>query len=298
VTWELAWRNTFRNPRRSAIGVLAVMAGMMALVVVGGVIEFTVRGLRERTIRTQTGHLQLTRVGHPAPGAAVPADDLIDDFPALAARLRVLPHVRVVAARLSFAGLVSAGGMTRACRGIGVVAASEEQLTSFETLVAGRPLGPALSDGAIVGRELFAALGGRLGQPLTLLTTTVDGTLNTLDVRVAGAGQTGSPEDDAVSVEVPLAVAQRLLNTARVETVVVLLDATEHTEEVAALVGDAIKTHPHALELRTWDELAGRYHRVVAMYRGIFRVMQVLIAAVVLVSIATAMTVAVFRPGP
>lgn len=295
MTWGLAWRNIFRNKRRTAITFLAIVAGMVALVVFGGFIEFTFWGLRESTIHTQIGHIQLHRTGYAERGAAAPGTYLIEDFQSLQALLLQIPHVQVVTARLSFAGLISAGDQTLTCKGTGVLPQSEEELSTFETLIAGQPLSQGPQDGGIIGSELAKALGRKVGETLTLLTTTLDGTLNAMDFQLAGIGQTGSLEYDSVFVKLPLAMVQRILNTTKVETVVVLLDETEHTPDVAATIRQAIRQNGLDLELQTWDQLAPFYHRVVAMYQGIFQVIKVIIATIVLFSIANTMTMSVFE---
>lgn len=295
MTWGLAWRNIFRNPRRTAITFLAIASGMVALVVFGGFMEFTFWGLRESTIRTQIGHIQLHRKGYAARGAAAASNYLIGDFQSLEALLLRIPHVEVVSARLTFAGLISTGDQTLTCKGTGVLPRSEEELSTFETLIAGQPLSQGPPEGGIIGSELAKALGRKVGEALTLLTTTLDGTINAVDFHVAGIGQTGSLEYDSVFVKLPLGTVQRLLNTTKVETVVVLLDETERTQEVAATIRQAIGEKGLDLELQTWDQLAPFYHRVVAMYRGIFRVIKVIIASIVLFSIANTMTMSVFE---
>ncbi len=295
MIWGLAWRNVFRNMRRTTITLLAIVSGMVALIVFGGFIEFTFWGLRETTIRTQIGHIQLQGAGYSDRGAAAPGNYLIEDFPSLEALLLKIPHVKVVTARLTFAGLISTGEQTLTCKGTGVLPRSEEEMSTFETLIAGQPLSQGPPDGGIVGSELAKALGRKVGDPLTLLTTTLDGTINAKDFQLAGIGQTGSLEYDSVFVKLPLPMVQRLLDTTKVETVVVLLDDTERTPEVAAEIRRLIGEKRLTLELHTWDRLAPFYHRVVAMYRGIFQVIRVIIAALVLFSIANTMTMSVFE---
>ncbi|MFQ5520504.1 MAG: ABC transporter permease, partial [Candidatus Methylomirabilia bacterium] len=268
---------------------------MVALIVFGGFIEFTFWGLRESTIRTQIGHVQLHREGYAERGAAAPGNYLIEDFPSLRTLLLKIPHVEVVTARLTFAGLISTGDQTLTCKGTGVIPLSEEQLSTFEALIAGQPLTQGPPDGTVIGSELAKALGRKVGDQLTLLTTTLDGTINAMDVQLAGIGQTGSLQYDSVFVKLPLATVQRLLDTTEVETVVVLLDETEHTPTVAESIRRVIRENGLGLELRTWDQLAPFYHRVVAMYQGIFQVIKVIIAAIVLFSIANTMTMSVFE---
>jgi putative ABC transport system permease protein len=292
---RLAWRNVLRNARRTALSGLAIASATAALIVFGGFVEFTFWGLRESTIHTQIGHVQLHREGWAAQGGAATADHLVEDFAAVRAALSEIPEVRVITARLTFAGLVTAGARTLAVRGVGVLPTLEERLATFETLVDGRVLSGGPPDGGIVGSELAKALGVRIGDRPTLLTTTRDGALEAEDFELVGIAQSGSLDFDSVFVKVPLPMVQRLLRIDGVESIVLLLDDTRHTGRVAAHVRRLNEEHRLGLEVATWDELAPFYHRVTATYRALLRVVAVIIVSVVLFGIANTMTMAVLE---
>jgi len=55
----LALRNIFRNKRRTLITFLAIISGMVGLIVFGGFVEYSFWGLRESTINSQLGHIQV-----------------------------------------------------------------------------------------------------------------------------------------------------------------------------------------------------------------------------------------------
>lgn len=54
---RIAFRNVFRNRRRSSITTLVLIVGTMALILFGGYKEISFYGLRESTIRNRVGHL-------------------------------------------------------------------------------------------------------------------------------------------------------------------------------------------------------------------------------------------------
>jgi len=69
TTALLALHNIFRNKRRTAI-VFSISAAMSAMILFGGFINYTFEGLRESTIRTQLGHLQIAQRGYFEQGAS------------------------------------------------------------------------------------------------------------------------------------------------------------------------------------------------------------------------------------
>src|SRR5215467_11635102 len=69
---RLAMRNMLRNRRRTLLTLLAIMAGMTSVIVFGGFISYTYWGLREMTIHSQMGHLQVYKAGYSEHAVADP----------------------------------------------------------------------------------------------------------------------------------------------------------------------------------------------------------------------------------
>jgi putative ABC transport system permease protein len=291
----LALRNILRNKRRTGITFLAIISGMIGLIVFGGFIEFSFWGLRETTIRTQLGHIQIYKRGYLEKGVADPGKYLIDNPAEVEKLIADIPETVMVTARLTFSGLISSGDKTLTCQGIGFDPAKEEEMSSFETIVEGEQLWPDMTDKGVVGLELMRGLGAEVGDYLTILTTTTEGMINAVEFQVAGVAQTGSKDYDSVFVKLPLTLVQRLLNTNAAEKIVVLLNDTESLGQVVSDIENSIKENDFDLEYQTWGELATYYHKVVALYNGLFDVIKVIIGAIVLFSIANTMTMSVFE---
>ena len=82
----IAALNILRNGRRSAITILSIAVGCCALTCFGAFISFTFEGLRETTIRTQLGHMQIYAEGYWEKHVSDPAAVMIHDVAALGAR--------------------------------------------------------------------------------------------------------------------------------------------------------------------------------------------------------------------
>jgi len=291
----LALRNIFRNKRRTSITFLTIISGMVGLIIFGGFVEYSFWGLRESTIRTQLGHIQIYKKGYTDEGVANPSKYLIDDFQDIEELLYKIPYVELVTARLSFSGLISTGEKTLICKGNGVIPEREAKLASFEEIIDGEGLFEEGKEEVVIGSEMQKSLGAKIGDYLTIFTTTPSGMMNAVDVKLIGIARSGAKDYDAVFVKIPLTVVQQLSLTDRVESIVILLDKTEHTKEVAKRLNLLFKEKELDLEIKTWDELAPFYHAVVKLYNGIFHVIKVIIAIIVLFSIANTMTMSIFE---
>ena len=292
---SLAVRNIFRNRRRTAITVFSIVVGFAAMACFGGFIEFSFEGLRENTIRTQLGHLQIYAQGYAEKRVSDPESVLIADPEEVISRIGRLPGVAAVTPRLSFSGLGSTGNATVNVSVVGVDPEGEEEFSEFETLVAGRPLDPDEPETGLIGEELRRGLGAEIGDWVTVLTSSFDGVINAIDFRVSGVVRTGSREYDSVFVKVPIALAQRAKETGDVERIVVLLDDTDDLPAVQPRVTEILSAFDREFEVRRWDELAGFYDAVVSLYTGLFTVFAAIVGVVVMFSVANTMTMAVFE---
>ena len=292
---SLSVRNIFRNGRRTAITVFSIVIGFAAMACFGGFIEFSFEGLRENTIRTQLGHLQIYAHGYWKKRVSDLESVLIADPDEVMERIADLPGVATVTPRLSFSGLGSTGNATVNMSVIGVDPEGEQDFSDFEILVEGRTLEPDDPEAGLIGEELRNGLGAEIGDWVTVLTSSFDGVINAVDFRVAGVVRTGSKEYDSVFAKVPIELAQRAKETEEVERIVVLLENTEDLQELQPRIEEILSKLDRKFEIRRWDELAGFYDAVVALYTGIFTVFAGIVGVVVMFSVANTMTMAVFE---
>ncbi|HBA55396.1 MAG: ABC transporter permease [Syntrophorhabdus aromaticivorans] len=297
-TLILAIKNIFKNRRRTVITFLAITSGMTGLIVFGGYMEFTFMGLRESTIRTQLGHVQVAKKGYFEKGLANQGKYLIRESESVERVLARMPEVKLVTSRLTFSGLISTGERTLSCKGFGINVAEENagDMNTFETVVDGQQLDESTGPGdGVVGVELMKALGAKVGDYLTLLTTTIDGTMNALEFKVVGVAETGSKEYDSVFVKLPLPFVKRLVNCNAVEKFMVLLNDTDDLGKATKRINGLLATDLQGMEYRTWSELADFYLKVERLYRGIFDIIIFIVGIIVLFSIANTITMSVFE---
>ena len=293
---RLATKNVFRNTRRTIITGLVLVFGATALILAGGFVSSSFRGLRESTIHGQLGHLQVYSKDFFKAEEERPLALGLDKSDGLKKSILALPHVRLGMARVEFTGLLSNGDKSSIFLGRGIEPDKEAQLTDFSRSIdTGAFLrsdtGVDKDAEVLLARGLAKSLHARVGDYLTLMTTTSAGALNAMDVRVAGIYSTGVPEFDERALMVKLEAAQQLLHSNKVSKLVVVLDETDRTEDVAA----AIQRLLPDTSLRRWDELATFYRAVVQLYRTIFLFLGVIIFIVVVLSCSNTMMMSIFE---
>jgi len=294
---KLAIRNVFRNRRRTLITLAAMGFGAAAIIVFGGFVNAIYWGVRESTIRSQVGHIQLYRKGFSEKGNLAPYDFLIRDYAALRAELLKIEHVKTVTARLGFSGLVSTGDTTTSFVGSGVHPEGETDLSSQSVIVDGKDLTSRDPRGITLGIGLARAFGVKPGDDLTLLTTTKAGSINALAVKVRGVWESGEKAYDDRFLKTALPEVQRLLDVenGEVQSVVLLLDRTDNTAAVRERIERLIGERWLELEIKTWEDLALRYHQVRELFGRIFAVLTLIVSIMVVFGITNTMTMAIFE---
>lgn len=271
----------------------AVGFGVAALIVTGGFVRDLYYKLGEAIIHSQTGHLQVARPALFGRGSRSPEKYLIPGFKAVASKLAHLRHVKEVAGRLSFLGLLSNRHTELPILGEGIEPGKEPELMTALTILEGRSLTAHDRYGVLVGEGLAKKLDLKPGSEVTLLATTVDGAMNSVDVQVAGVFRSFSKDYDARAVKMPLQTAQELLDTSAVNSVVVLLNRTFETDAVLARA--AVLMRPLGLVVRSWKQLNGFYTDTVKLFDREFDVLKVIILLMIGLGVSNAVNMAVLE---
>jgi len=290
---KLALRNIFRHRGRTAMTLASVVFGVVALILAGGFIEDTIVETGEATIRSNTGHVQVTRAGYREFGSQQPERYLIEDVASLRRTMQAAPGAEDVMFRLAFSGLLGNGRTDWAIVGEGVEPDREARLASYITVIEGRRMTDRDAFGMMIGAGVAQALKLAPGDTANLLVSTPGGATNLLDFEIVGVFQTFSKDYDARAVRIALPAAQELLATPGAHLGVMLLEKTAATEAVAAALGRAL--HGQGFEIRTWVELDAFYNQTVTLYRQQFGFLTVIILAMLLLSVSNTVNIGIFE---
>jgi putative ABC transport system permease protein len=224
---KFAWQNACATAAAPLVTVSIAALGTAAILLAGGFALFTYQALAQSAARG-TGHLVVAKAEQFTKEEDTPLQNGLDDAAALKARLLADADVRQVLPRVEFTGLISNGDKSTVMMAVGVDPDAEFAVKGpFLTVKAGDVLseqrGPRSQREVMLGEGLARSLKAKPGSSLTLLSSTTDGALNALDVRVKGVFSTGIPEMDKRLVYTDVLTAQKLLNTQRISSLGVFL---------------------------------------------------------------------------
>lgn len=301
---RLALRSVARNRRRTALTVMVVAAGFLAMALAGGFMAQTFTALSDAAIRGGLGHLQVMESKALQDQEDASLQLALPDGEALAAKLRALPQVAEVLPRIQFMGLLTNGTRSVAYIGTAVDPVREPafmavkgHLGDAQALPGGAgsrwlSAAPGARE-ALLGPGLAKSLGATLGSTLTLMATTKDGALNALDVTVVGLLDQGVKELNDRALVTSLDTAEALLDAggARSRLSVVLKDPNRLAAGMAA-VRAALGPGEAAVP---WTDLAAFFKQVRLLYFFIFGFMGLVLFLVVWLATANTLLMSVME---
>lgn len=220
MMFSLAIRNLFRNKRRTLALLLTVASGAAALFTFQGFNYGIMNQYKENTIRSRYAHGQINTAGYREQVYEKPWEHWISDASETVQQLKTHPAVAQVFPRAEFFALLTNGRITIAGRGQGVDGVEESKFFTTLNIEEGVALSDQ-ADGILLGRGLARALKVKAGDRVTVLSNTIHGSMNAGDFHVTGIFHTGSKDFDDTIFRIPIAQAQTLLDTDRVESIAI-----------------------------------------------------------------------------
>lgn len=247
-TLRLAWRNLWRNRRRTAITMGAVCLSTMVLLLA----DALMRGVMEGAIRNATdlgiGELQVHAPDYLARRSFY---DAIPDAVATAARIRERGYD--VAPRSYGYGLVAGGSKSAGALFQGVDPALEREAFRLdEHTIPGDFLGDAAEAKTVIGRKLARSLDVGIGDEIVVVVQAADGSLGNELFTVAGILESVGESMDRSAVLLHAEDFERLFVAGgRIHELAVHGHAAVPLEVLRGEVADAAP----GLDVRTWREL-------------------------------------------
>lgn len=293
TTLKLAIRNLGRNAQRTAAAVLTVAGGVIAFLLAGGYISWIFEEMRDSTIESQLGHIQIVRPGFFQQGLADPYAFLLPSGNAEDSAMAGIADVETVTPRLVFSGMVSHGEITLTFSGEGVDPKREIPLTRRVNIMAGQGLESSDQKAAMLGEGLANSLGVKPGDMIVLLVTAANGGASAVEVKVAGVFATVTKEYDDHALRLPIAVARKLMRVGGATSWVALLSSWKDTDRVIA----ELKARPGTagLEIVPWYDLADFYNKTVELFSKQVAVVKVIIGLIIILTISNTMTMSVLE---
>lgn len=284
----LAVRNLARNRRRALAALLTVAAGATSLILADGFIQWVFWGMREGTIQSQLGHIQVMRPGYLSAGAANPYAYILPENSPQRRAIESAPGVKLVAPRLAVTGLISHSETTVAfvADGVDPQKHKEAELSQAVRIAEGRNLSNPAAKEVVLGHGLARNLDVRPGATVALLANTAGGGINAVEAKVAGVFISINQAYDDSALYLPIGLAQSLLRVNGAHTWVMVLNDTERTDEFLTQFRTRFPASENKLEFVPWYQQADFYNKTVALFSQQMNVLRLIIGCIIVLSIS------------
>ena len=286
-----AFRNLFRHKGRTAMTLAALSLGVVTLVLSGGFVEDVYVQLRDTTIHSRLGFLQVYRQGYYVHGRRAPYTYMIDRPDEILRELEKLPGVVEILKRTNFSGLLNNGRTDYGIVAEGVEPSKEVRLGDMLSIIDGKQIENDSANEMLIGEGVARALALAPGDTITLIANTTDGAMNSVELEVAGIFRSFSKQYDARAVRVPLEVSAQLIDSSSVHALVFSLERADLTDSVVARAKALLPASD--FEVMSWLELDDFYTKTRALYERQFSVLQLIILGIVLLSVANSVNMTV-----
>ncbi|MCF8275374.1 MAG: ABC transporter permease [Flavobacteriales bacterium] len=251
MLFKLAWRNIWRNKRRSLITITSILMAVFLSNFMISVNEGVFGNMLDSMTRSFLGHIQIHAKGFWEDQSL---DNTMEEDGALQTALAGVKHVQAATPRLQSFGLASFGTQTRASQVVGVDPESEQQLMDLEKrLYSGRVI-TKTDNGIMLGYELADLLKIEIGDTLVIIGQGYHGVSAAGKYEVVGLFKMASPMLNRGTIVMPLPLAQYLFSSeGRITGYTLVVDDTDAPEKATAGIFPLVDTAN--IEVMTWPEL-------------------------------------------
>jgi putative ABC transport system permease protein len=244
----LAWRNIWRNRRRTLITIASIFFALFFSLIMRSVQRGTFANIVDSVVHTYTGYIQVHRKGYWDDRDINNSLELSDT---LVNKLKSNENVKEVFPRLESFALASAGPRTKGVIVVGIDPEKEDKMMGLTgKVVEGRYLDDT-DNGILIGKKLAEYMGLHPGDTLILIGQGYHGTSAAGKWPVTGIIHLNSPDLDRQLIYMPLSLAQGFYEAGNhVTTLVVdLKDPTKTDETVEEIESAGFSNN---LEIMSW----------------------------------------------
>ena len=265
MTYAMAWRNLWRNRRRTLITLCGIVFGTFLAVLFTGMGDSMWGKMINLTARMGGGHVTIQ---HPEYLETPSLKRTVTGTEALRKIALAQPLVSDVMVRVTGNTLLAAGGNSTGAYFMAIDPEKEtaKTLSLLELIKEGELFAPGDDKGVVMGHKLVDNLGLKLGRKVVYTVTDKKGEIVSGLARLRGIIKTGSGMDAGL-ILLPLPAVREALGYAPDEAtqVAVFVEDQRRAKDVADALGAQIKSGPAVV---TWDQanpaLAGFIHMKVA----------------------------------
>lgn len=289
---RLAWRNIWRQSRRTLIVVVAMGLGLALMMFYDGFVAGFEQAIYGNAIRILGGNIQVHAVGYGESNDENPLLPLAGAQAVVDAAVRQ-PQVVAASLRINTAGMAAnrEGAFPLAITGIEPELEAPVSLIA-QNVVAGRYLKTGDGDQVLIGKGLADAMGVELGDRVTLAGKAAHEQMRQRTVTIIGIYDVGLPDIEKRTIYMSLGEAQTLYGL-RDSATEVMISLTKIGQERA--VATALRATLPGYEIDSWESNFPELQAALGSKGAVMNVFSVIILMIAGIGILNLLLMAVYE---
>ena len=247
---QLAWRNIWRNKRRTIITAASIFFGVVLSSIMSSMQEGSYAQYIKTIVNSYSGDLQVHKTGY--------SDDKIINnsmkyTPEIQNKISKIKTITIIAPRIETYALASGNDLTKGVMVMGISPTSEDKITSLsKKIVSGKFLVDG-DKGVVLGSSLAKYMKVSAGDTLVLLGQGYHGMSAAGKYEVKGIIKQGSPELDRSVVYMDLKECQYFLSADdRVTSIVIMTENSDNVDNAKKEISTTLGSN---YEVKDWKEI-------------------------------------------
>jgi ABC-type lipoprotein release transport system permease subunit len=249
---KLAWRNIWRNKRRSLLTFFAIAFAALAAIAMRGIQNGTFNLNIKNSVELFSGYIQIQKKGYLDNPTLNSSFNINSNIASL---LKNTDGVLSYSPRVYSDGLICFKNNSSGVSVMGIEPAMEKNVTTFvQNIDRGKFFDSDSSNEIVVGSKLMDNLGANIGDEIILLSQGYEGTLGNQKFKIAGTVRFGSPDLESAVVFMGIKSAQSLLGLGtRVSVIAIKVQDFERLEKIKNSLSN--KVNNPVLSVLLWNEV-------------------------------------------
>ena len=289
---KMAWRNMWRNWRRTVISMVAIVLGLILLILMDGMIKGSDQAIYGNAVRLYGGNIQIHATGFRAKASRLPLLP-VDNADQVVEIAMTHPEVLLASKRINTGGMVNESGESYPVTITGIQPSAEAPISLIaENMAAGRFLEDGDEDVILIGRGLAEELEVGVGDRITLTGKRKNESMRQRTMTIAGVFDLGLREAEKSMVFISLAEAQSLFNLRDQETEVTISTNTVGKEK--QVIND-LSADLKDYEVDSWETLKPEIRETLDMKSQFTTIIGLVVVMIACIGILNLMMMAVFE---
>jgi len=291
--WVMAWRNIWRNPRRSIVILIAIVIGTFAMITSSALMRGFEKGMIKNSLSTLTGEVQ---IHHPEYLDDPVVENSMEDASAVEAALsEALPESAHWTTRVRINAIVSNARHSTGATLVGIDPQREAKVSFIGGAVTdGRYLEQGDKNAIVVGRAFSDQFETEIGKKLVVMCQAADTEIASRAFRIVGVYDAELEATEKRFVFITKPAAQDMLKIGNAISEAALVTGEKLLpEQAAAELKEKLGTEKYSI--KTWRELKPMVVAYVRLINGFTLIWNIIIFVAMGFGIVNTTLMAVFE---